>query len=174
MKIKFKNKGFSLMEIIIAIGVIITALVGSVALISYSISSTRLSRSRITAQGLAQEGLEIVRNIRDNNWLAFKRKASDWRDGLLEGNWRVEYDKLQLLPDASSTLMLDPSGFYFYQDQGIRTGSVVTPFQRRVGIEYIGDNQIKATSEIIWQEYGRNNSLKVETRLYNWLEEPEP
>jgi len=160
------------MEVIIAIAVIVTALVASVALVSYSISSTKISRSRITAQGLAQEGLEIVRNLRDNNWLLLKRKASDWRDGLPEGNWRVEYDKLQLLSDASSTLMLDPSGFYFYQDQGTRTGSVATPFQRRIGIEYIANNQIKATSEITWQEYGRNNSLKVETRLYNWLEEP--
>lgn len=162
------------MEIIIAIGVIITALVASVNLISYSISSTRLSRSRITAQGLAQEGLEIVRNIRDNNWLSYKRKVSNWRDELLMGDRRVEYDKSQLLPYNTDTLMRDSNGFYFYQDQGVRTGSVTTPFQRRINIEYIDDNQIKITSEITWQEYGRNNSLKVETRLYNWLEEPEP
>ncbi|PJE57499.1 MAG: hypothetical protein COU82_01725 [Candidatus Portnoybacteria bacterium CG10_big_fil_rev_8_21_14_0_10_38_18] len=173
MKAKFNNRGFTLIEVIVAIAVIVTALIGSVALISFSVSSTRTSRSRIIAEGLTQEGLEIVRNIRDNNWLNFKRKASDWRDGLPEGNWRVEYDKLQLLSDASSTLMLDPSGFYFYQDQGTRTGSVATPFQRRVGIEYIGNNQIKATSEVTWQENGRQNSVKAELILYNWLEEPE-
>ena len=156
------------MEIIISIGVILTALVASVALISSSISSTRLSRSRITAQGLAQEGLEIVRNIRDNNWLIFKRKVTDWRDGLQAGDWRVQYNVNNLLSFATQPLKLDTDGFYKYNS------GTDTPFYRKITLEYIGDNQIKATSEITWQEYGRNNSLKVETRLYNWLEEPEP
>lgn len=156
------------MEIIISIGVILTALVASVALISSSISSTRLSRSRITAQGLAQEGLEIVRNIRDNNWLIFKRKVTDWRDGLQAGDWRVQYSVNNLLSFASLPLKTNTSGFYQYD---IGTDTL---FYRKITLEYIGDNQIKATSEITWQEYGRNNSLKVETRLYNWLEEPEP
>lgn len=166
--------GFTFLEIIIAIALVVTSLVFSIALISFSVSSTRTSRSKIIAISLAQEGLEITRNLRDNNWLQLKRYPSNWRDGLPAGNWRVEYDKLQLLPDASSTLMLDTNGFYFYQDQGTRTGSVATPFQRRIGIEYMAVNQIKVTSEVTWQEKGANNSIKAETRLYNWLEQPEP
>lgn len=166
MKIKFKNKGFTLMEVVIAIAVIVTALVASVALVSYSVSSTKLSRSRITAQGLAQEGLEIVRNFRDNNWLVFKRKASDWRDGLQAGDWRAQYNVNNLLSFASLPLKIDTNGFYQY-DNGTDT-----PFYRKITLESIGNNQIKAISEITWQEYGKSNSLKVETRLYNWLEEP--
>jgi len=156
------------MEIIISIGVIITALVAAVALISYSVYSIGISKSRITAMGLAQDGLEIVRNIRDNNWLNYKRKVSNWRDELNAGVYRVQFDTNNLLSYSSTTpLKIDSNGFYQYPNGNN------TFFYRKVTLEYIGDNQIKLTCEVTWQQYGRNNSVKAETRLYNWLEEPE-
>jgi len=168
MKIKSNDKAFTLMEIIVAIAVIVTALIGSVALISFSVSSTRASRSGIIAEGLTQEGLEIVRNIRDNNWLNFKRKASDWRDDLGEGEYRVQYNVGNLLFFDSLALKMDSNGFYQYD-----TGTD-TQFFRKITLDYMGtDNQIKATSEVTWTESSRQNSIKAELILYNWLEEPE-
>lgn len=161
------------MEVIIAMGLIVSSLVFSLALISFSISSTRTSRFKIIAISLSQEGLEIVRNIRDNTWLEFKRKPSEWREDLPQGNSRVEYDKLALLPYTTSALMVDTAGFYFYDDQGSRAGSITSPFQRTINIQYIDDNQVKVTSEVKWQEKGVDKIIKAETRLYNWLEEPE-
>ena len=168
MKVKFNNRGFTLIEVIVAIAVIVTALIGSVALISFSVSSTRTSRSRIIAEGLTQEGLEIVRNIRDNNWLNFKRKASDWRQGLGEGEHRVQYNVANLLFPGSVVLKVDSNGFYQY-DTGTDTS-----FFRKITLDYMGTtNQIKVTSEVTWNENGRQNSVKAELMLYNWLEEPE-
>ena len=173
MKLRFKNKGFSLIEIIVAIGVIISVFIGSIALISFTISSTRVARSKTMAIGLAQEGLEIVRNIRDNNWLNYKRKVSNWRDGLSFGDWRVQYNNPALISFVNAPLQINTSGFYGYNGIAGFSGGTDTPFSRKITLEYIGNNQLKVISEVTWQERGINNSVKAETRLYNWLEEPE-
>ncbi len=118
------------MEVVVAIGLITAFLVGAISLVSFSISSIRIQKSRIIAAGLAQEGLEIVRSIRDNNWLSGKREAANWRDGLAPGQYRVQYDKITLLNLSSDKLRMDSEGFYYYEDQGYRPNSVATPFIR--------------------------------------------
>lgn len=167
MRLRTKNKGFSLIEIVVAIGIIISVFIGSIILISFSISNTKVNKSRIIAIGLAQEGLEIVRNIRDNNWLAGLRDAGSWREGLGEGSHRVQYDLNNLLFFANRPLKINSSGFYQY-DTGTNT-----LFYRKINIEYIDNNQLKVTSEVTWRQQGIDNSVGAETRLYNWLEAPE-
>lgn len=155
------------MEVIVALGIIIAALVGVMALVTFSVSSIRVNKSRIIADSIAQEGLEIVRNIRDNNWLNYKRSVSNWRDGLGEGDYRVQFDTENLLVFSLMPLQINSSGRYQYG-----SGSE-TPFYRKISIEHIGDNQIKVVSQIDWQEDGKGHIVKAETRFYNWLEEPE-
>jgi type II secretory pathway pseudopilin PulG len=157
------RQGFTLMEVIISMGLIVTALVTCIALVTFSISSARSGKSKLIAVNLAQEGLEIVRNIRDSNWLAQKRTADTWRDGLGEGDWWVQYDSLGLLASGSDNLLIDDDGFYQYA-----SGSY-TPFRRTITITHIDGNRIKVEAEINWQERGKSYSYKVEDRLYNWL-----
>lgn len=160
-----KKHGFSLVEVIIAVAIIITGLISVVALINSSVSGIRINKSRTIAASLAQEGLEVVRNIRDNNWLAYKRSIGNWRDGLANGTYRVQYNTEALLVFSSTPLQLDSNGFYQY-DSG-----APTLFYRRIIIETINDNQFKTTCEITWKENNRDNVLSVETRFYNWLKE---
>ena len=70
------KKAFTLMEVIISVAVITTAIVASISLISSSVSAIRSNQNKIIAVHLAQEGIEIVKNIRDTNWVLLKR-----------GNW---------------------------------------------------------------------------------------
>lgn len=162
-----KNKGFTLIEVIIAVAVIVTALVSLIALITFSVSGIRLGGPKIIAINLAQEGIEIVRNIRDSNWLADKRTSDTWDDGLDSGQWRVQYNQLGLLSFSNMSLKIDSNGFYQY-DLGSNT-----PFYRKIIIAHIGNNQIKAISEVTWSEKGRSQIIQVEDILYNWLEELE-
>ena len=165
--IQNSNKGFSLIEVIVSIAVITTALVTAMALISFSVSSIGLSKSKIIATNLAQEGLEIIRNIRDSNWLSYKRSPENWRDGLGIGDYRVQYNQLGLLGFSSTPLRIDSNGFYRYD------ADTDTLFYRKIIIDHIGDNQIKAIAEITWQKKGKRHTIQVEDRLYNWLEELE-
>lgn len=68
-------RGQGLLEVIIGVGVIIAGTVGSVTLISSTIKASRQSNTRILAASLAREGIEVVRNIRDSNWLVMQANA---------------------------------------------------------------------------------------------------
>ncbi len=161
---KQKTKGFSLMEVIIAMAVIVTALITLIALISSVVSGLKPAEFKLTATNLAQEGLEIVRNIRDSNWLSYKRAPENWRNGLAAGDYRVQYDQSALLFWADSFLKIDNNGFYQY-DSGSNT-----PIRRKITIGHIGNNQIKVVSEVTWQDKGKSYTVEAESRLYNWLE----
>jgi len=152
------------MEVIVAMGVIISILTSALALIILTVNSTKASRSKIIAIGLSQEGLEIVRNIRDNNWLAGRRTALNWRQDMDPGDYRAQYDSSGLLNFSITPLRLN-NGFYQYD------GGDNTLFYRKITIEHIGNNQIRVVSEVTWSERGRNQIISAETRLYNWLEE---
>jgi prepilin-type N-terminal cleavage/methylation domain-containing protein len=85
-----KMKGFSLLELILAIAIFS---IGSVALATLLIDanlSTRLSGERTEALFYAKEGVEAVRSIRDSSW-------SDLTDGTyglsnIDGAWALAAD----------------------------------------------------------------------------------
>jgi len=151
------------MEVIISVAVITTAIVASISLISYSVSSIVSNQNKMIAIHLAQEGIEIVKNIRDTNWLLDKRGELNWRDGLDEGNYRVQYNQVSLLSFSNTSLKINSNNIYQYSS-GSRT-----PFYRRISIVHISNEQIKVVCEITWQEKARNKSVQLESRLYNWL-----
>jgi len=62
--------GQSMMEAIIASGIIATAVSSALTLVQVSIGSEKDSEAGIIAGNLAREGVEVVRAIRDSNWLA--------------------------------------------------------------------------------------------------------
>lgn len=59
------KRGFTLVETLVATAIIVLASVGPLALAGRSLSQANYIRDQITASFLAQEGLEIMRNVRD-------------------------------------------------------------------------------------------------------------
>ncbi len=161
-----KEKAFTLLEVMVAIFVITVGITGILNLISYNISSAMVSRSQIIAADLTQEGLEVVRAIRDNNWL---QGLNPWSAGLIGGavdcssGCRVEYNSVGLLSlESNPTIGIDANGFYQY------TSGTSTPFKRKITITSISADQIKVVSETTWSERGRSFVVSAEDRLYNW------
>jgi len=65
---KIKNKGgFSIAEVMISSFVLVVGLTAIISLLIENIKQSSDVRSSIIASQLAQEGVELVRNIRDNN-----------------------------------------------------------------------------------------------------------
>lgn len=65
-----KQKGFSIGEVLLASFVLTVGLVSIAALAASSYRQSLESRNMIIAAGLAQEGVELARNVRDNNLAA--------------------------------------------------------------------------------------------------------
>ena len=70
------KKGFTLIEMLVAVLIFTFSLLSIVVIMGDGISKTTLSKERITAYYLAQEGLETMRNLRDtralyDDWATF-------------------------------------------------------------------------------------------------------
>ncbi len=102
------SPGQNLLEAIIAIGVILTAVIGSSTLIISSITAGRASQNRTEAANFAREGIEIVRAMRDSNWLKFEQNEKvgaalpAWNTGLnVAGSYILTYSTNTVPPGWS-------------------------------------------------------------------------
>ena len=64
------SNGQSLIETIVAIFILTTALSAGVGLAIYAFGSSQVTLNEITATNLAREGVDVVHMMRDSNWLA--------------------------------------------------------------------------------------------------------
>ena len=78
-------KGFTLIEIVVAIFLLTVGTMGAFSLIQQTIAFTSIASAQLAATYLAQEGIETIRNIRDSNFLA----NSTWDNGLASSDWQV-------------------------------------------------------------------------------------
>lgn len=86
--IKKQNSGQSLVEVVVAVGMMALLLTAVLSLISLSVKNSRVSKDRTMAVGLAQQGVELMRTYRDYlNWSDFLAKAGTNYD--LPENWTV-------------------------------------------------------------------------------------
>ena len=69
-----KRRGTALLEAVIAIGVILVGVVGSLVLLTTSINLGRANQDRIVAQNLSREGIELAYSLRNSGAM---RKVDD-------------------------------------------------------------------------------------------------
>lgn len=72
---KTKNTGFTLIETLVAVLILASAIAGPLTIASKGLTAANVAKSQTTAQFLAQDALEYVRFVRDSNRLAGN---SDW------------------------------------------------------------------------------------------------
>lgn len=65
-----KTKGFTLIEVIVAIFVLTIGVLGVFQVVQNITFFSQINSSKLVATYLAQEGIELVRNQRDSNWVA--------------------------------------------------------------------------------------------------------
>ena len=156
--------GFTLLETIISVAILAAMVVGSLTLISKSMQSAFISQNRLIASYLAQEGIELVRNVRDSNWEDDDYPVSvDWDDDLPDcENCEMDYTTNVLADGGDPFLKLDSDNFYNY------SLGADTIFRRRISLKTIFDRQKQVIVEIIWQYQGSDHNLAVTAFLYNW------
>src|SRR3989344_2872892 len=106
------NRGFTLIEAMVAL-VLFTIAMGPVFILATSSinAASRIERNLIAAN-LAQDGIEVVRNIRDTNWLS----GSAFDNNLSTGTWRVQWDTVNggLMTVGSNPVLRKNNGVYNY------------------------------------------------------------
>jgi prepilin-type N-terminal cleavage/methylation domain-containing protein len=79
MKFETSNRGFTLVEAMVAISILSVSVTAPLVIAQKGIGSAIYAKDQITAFYLAQEAIEYVRNVRDTNRINL---AADWLDGL--------------------------------------------------------------------------------------------
>jgi hypothetical protein len=160
-KLKFiGNKGYVLTEAIVASSIIVISIVGALSLLNSVLRQSSFLKQQFIASQLALEGIEIVRAIRDENWIA----SRPWNSGLLPGSYQAQYDSRSLSSFSGTPLKFDPAtGLYQYN-----TGQD-TEFVRKITISDISPDEIRVLSSVSWQVRGIPFAIDVESRLFNWF-----
>ncbi|MDQ5949610.1 MAG: hypothetical protein QG563_116 [Patescibacteria group bacterium] len=63
---KIRTRGFTLVETLVSLAIFASAIVGMIVITSQGINDTNYSKNKLVATALSQEGIEMVRNIRDS------------------------------------------------------------------------------------------------------------
>lgn len=173
-----ENRGFTILELIVAIFVLTVGIIGAYVAVQSPLHYANVYKDQLVASYLAQEGIELVRNIRDTNWLQ-GFEADDWKAGLVESDdfdgccsgffCEVDYDDTALSSSSTTAssgyrLKLDSNNFYNYD-----TGDP-TNFRRKINITpetYESEERLRVTVSVF---LGDSSSplVEVEEILYNW------
>lgn len=163
------RKGFTLIETLAAIAILLVAVVGPMSVIGGSLSQTSTIRDQSIALNLAQEGIEVVRQRRDSNMInAWGGGGAVWSDGLTAGNYTISsIDTTLLLPCMGICTIVqklvrkDATGWY---SQG--SGDNPTKFNRAVNISDISPTEKRVVSEVTWVAGSTPKSVKVEESIF--------
>jgi prepilin-type N-terminal cleavage/methylation domain-containing protein len=173
---KRKQRGFTIMEMLAAIFVISVGAMGVFNLVSQALSYINITSSRLVAIYLAQEGMEIARNIRDNNFLQINAglipdPEDQWTNNLsgCEAGCEADYTDPSLIQIVGSPrpLRID-GGFYNY------SSGTATNFTRKITTSLVDldddtkYDRIEVSVEVKWQERGRTHQVNVQEHIYYW------
>lgn len=168
------KSGFTIIESLVAISILVVAIVGTSSAVQSAISSYIYSKDQIIAFYLAQEGFEQIRNFRDENRL----KNRHWLYGVAQNSDDPCYFGNACIVDPVNTIA--PSRCpgvgscpYLRQDssQGFfgYTGSWgLTPFRREITLVSISPTEITVIVTISWTKGIVERQFKARENLLNW------
>jgi len=180
LKIKFQ-KGFTLIETLVAVLILVTAIAGPLTIASKGLSTALVAKDQTTAYYLAQDAVEFVRYARDTNRL----KGNDWIAGTGSGSTDLVpceaadgcyLDSLANSPSSPTNcsagtcplMNYDSSNHYF----NYNAANPVTIFRRTVSITTpVGANAAEAsvTVTVSWSDLpGLTHTIIVRENMLNW------
>jgi prepilin-type N-terminal cleavage/methylation domain-containing protein len=142
--LKQKNKGFTLVETLISISIFSVSIVSLMSILGSGLSNTGYAKQKMTAGYLAQEGIEILRNKRDN-YVLYPASSLTWTD-------------------FESLIVTDPSFFPSPDSNFTRT------FNKQI-IDL--GKEVKISSTVCWPQQDCNSAtykVTLTENLYNWVE----
>ncbi len=166
---KCKN-GFSLIEALVAIGILIVGILSAFLLLIRTTSTIPAMQERLRAVNLAQEGIELVRALRDSDFIhgdTFKFFLNGHSCEIGSGchiTANASGD-IELFDGPGGTLKFNDSTYLYTYDHN-DSDSI---FLRKIIIDNIQADFIDVTAEVKYSVKGKEYKITATDRLYNWL-----
>lgn len=189
---KDTQKALTLVETLVAISILVVAVLGPLVIVSQALRTSFFARDQLTAYYLAQETIEHIRNMRDENSLT-RTNASDWlknityQNGVLEDYPTVvaidepNPKKYRLIRNGGYVLEACPSNdcgkLTINTDSNVYgeiNGNIKDSIYTREVVFYQAPGDSSATSEvnivviIKWNQVGGVYQFKLRENLLNW------
>lgn len=164
-KFPANNKAQLVVEAMIALTILITSVLVFVGLLSKSLGFNRVITDQYIGAYLAAEGIEVVKNLIDSNYLM----TAPWNQGFSSsGDYEVSYNSVNLVNNSNRKICFNrDSGRYGY-DECSYPNSQETSFSRIVSVDPIGNDQIRVNSVVRWKNRGVDYSINLEDHFYDW------
>jgi prepilin-type N-terminal cleavage/methylation domain-containing protein len=167
---KMKNKAFTLIETLIGITLITVVLTAVTGLILSTLLSNQRNLHILQATALAQEGVEVMRHVRDSNWL----QNYSWNGGT--GEWFGDFALSEEDVDDVVTLYLKQEGCqHHWCFSAIDDDGEVDEFLRTITVSHVLDEMdvvmsgmVEVTATVNWDEKGVDREVVLSTYLTDW------
>ncbi len=176
------DKGFTIIEMVISIFILSVAVIVIFGSFSLMVILSSDAEDRLTATYLAQEGVEIIRNLRDANWL-----SSSSNPGYIAWDYGLSYCASSIGCEVDyKTTGFDSSPVYPWQERFLRINNdsnffeyesgTETKFKRKITIDNtLAPHILKIKVEVFWNKRpsildhtGSVGIIEVEDILYDW------
>lgn len=155
-KNNFKNKGFTLIETLVAITILMISIVGPLTIAQKSLMAATLAKDQVIASFLAQEIIEKIKNNRDN---------------LLSDNFKINDDWLDDFNSNSNNCVIIACKLYIQADGTYDTLDTATfsKFSKKTTIVKSPGNEdeFTVTATIYWNTGTIENQVRLVNVIYN-------
>lgn len=181
---KHPTSGFTLVETLVSVVLLTMTIVLPYHAIQRSLSATFAARDDLIAASLAQEAIEYVRGVRDNNYLA-GRASTDWLYGLDGGTGEdncvtahctidairepvsVAVDQCSGTPICANKELYLSNGTLLYTHQ---TAGIKSKYTRYIRLTAVAGNpdMMQITSTVTWVS-GNTHTVVLTDIITNWI-----
>ena len=169
-----RSKGFTLIESLVAVAILVTVIIGATGAVQTGISSYIFSKDQIIAFYLAQEGFEQIRNIRDENGLKSQNWLTDISansgDPCFFGNACIVDPVASSIPTRCSAPGSCPilrqdinTGFF-----GYNVAWSATIFRREIILTQVNDHEVSILVTVDWSKGLTNRQFRARENIFNW------
>lgn len=185
------ERGFTLVETLIALAIFSVSILGLMTVLGQGISDTTYVKKKNTAAYLAQEGIEYIRNIRDTyvlysadgsvGWDAFKTKLISspakchidngcYFDDQNLGDYSNQEQPIAgiFMIECGATcasLLYDSSTGKYNYVTGENSG-----FIRKINVDLISGDELGISSTVFWTQGSGTYYMTFSENLFRWVE----
>lgn len=175
--------GFTLVETLVAITILLIAVGGSLTVASQSIASAALARDQTIAFWLAQDAMEYIHNARDTNilqegmpWLNNLGFCNSAGGGVCQIDTTMPYTEFLAINLCINHAACDPllydseDKLYSYSDTETATETI---FTRSASYEYLppgieSSDEVVVTVTVSWESRLPTKSIVMKKTMLNW------
>ena len=186
---KTENKGFTLVETLVAVAIFATSITALISITARGINNNIFVKNKLIASYLSQEGVELVRNMRDSAvlpensvpWDVFLSDTENWigecYSSTVQGSNACYIDGVTSELSAFECIDGVCPVLGFDQQSSTYSYSVITDsiFTRTITVRPIesGNNQEVLVDSIVeWSQGSNTYRVSYKYNLFNWFDPP--